>query len=90
MDGIPRHVKDLRRCFSFMVPVKDSDSTSESDNVSESGAESLLLDRESAESDDPPQEEAKAESPSPPLQRSARQKTATKLPPLWSGDQDGV
>ena len=74
VDGIPRHVKDLRPRFSFTAPEIDSDSTSESDNTSENGAESLLFDEESAESDDPPQEEAEAESPSLPLRRSTRQK----------------
>ena len=74
VDGIPHHVKDLRSRFSFTAPEKDSNSTSESDNASESRAESLLVDGESAESSGPPQEEAKAESPSPPLQRNGRQK----------------
>ena len=67
VDRIPHHVKDLCPRFSFTVPEKDSDRTSKSNNASQSGAESLLFDRESAESDDPPQEEAEAESPSPPL-----------------------
>ena len=66
VDGIPCHVKDLRPRFSFTAPEENSDSASESDNVSESRAESLLFDRESAESDDPPQEEAEAVSPSCP------------------------
>ena len=74
VDGIPCHVKDLRPRFSFTAPEKDSNSTSESDNASESRAESLLVDGESAESNGPPQEEAKAESPSLPLRRSTRQK----------------
>ena len=80
VDGIPRHVKDLYPRFSFTVSEKDSDNTSESDNVSESGAESLLFDKESAESDDPPHEEAKAESPFLPLRRSTHQK---RLPPSY-------
>ena len=89
VDGIPRHVKDLRPRFSFTTPEKDSDSSSESDNASESGAESLLFDGESEESDSPPQEEAEAESPS--LTKKCLSKTtATKLPPLWSRDQEGV
>ena len=71
-------MKDLHPRFSFMVPEKDSDSTSESDNASESGAESLLFDGESAESDGPTQEEAEAEFPFMPLRRSACQK---QLPP---------
>ena len=74
VDGILHHIKDIRPCFRFTAPEKDSDSTSESDNALESGAESLLFDRESAESYGPPQKEAEAESPSPLLQRSARQK----------------
>ena len=78
VDRIPYHVKDLRQCFSFTASEKDSDNTSESDNASESRAESLLFDEVSAESDDPPQEEAGAEFPSLPLQRSIRQK---RLPP---------
>ena len=61
------HASALRR-------LKKTDSISESDNVSESGVESLLFDGESAESDYPPQEEAGAESPSPPLRRSTCQK----------------
>ena len=69
VDGIPRHVKELRPRFSFTAPEKDSDSTSESDNASESGAESLLFDGESAESDGPLQEEAEAEAPPRPCER---------------------
>ena len=74
VDGIPHDVKDLHPHFSFTAPEKDSASTSESDNASESEAQCLLFDRESAESDCPPQEEAEAESPFPPLRRSACQK----------------
>ena len=74
VDRIPRHVKDLCPHFSFTAPEKDSDSTSKSNNAFESRAESLLFDGESADSDDPPQEEAKAESPTLPLRRSTRQK----------------
>ena len=68
VDGIPRHVKDLCPRFSFTAPEKDSDGTYESDNASESGAENLLFDGESAESDGPPKRKPKQSSPPRPCE----------------------
>ena len=69
VDGVPRHIKDLRQWHSLISLEEDSDGT-----PSESKAESLLCDTEDTESDDSPDEEAVVE-PSPvPLRRSTRQK----------------
>ena len=54
VDGIARHVRYLRPCLSVTASEKDSDNTYESDDTSKCGAESLLFDDESAESDDSP------------------------------------
>ena len=67
VDGVPRHVKDLRPRFILTASEDDSE------NRSESGEESLMLDG-SEESDDPLLEESEAEPFSQPLRRSTRQK----------------
>ena len=69
VDGVPRHVKDLRPRHSVTSLEEDSDGT-----PSESEVERLLCDTEDTESDDSPEEGAVAEPPSVPLRRSTRRK----------------
>ena len=69
VDGVPRHIKDLRPRHSVTSLEEDSDGT-----PSKSEAESLLCD---TESDDSPEEGAVAEPPPVPLCRS----TGRKRPP---------
>ena len=64
VDGIPRHVKDLRLQHGVTSLEEDSDGT-----PSESKAESLLCDTKDTESDDSPEEGAMAEPPPVPLHR---------------------
>ncbi len=65
MDGVPRHVKDLRPRHSMISLEEDSD-----DTPSESKAESLLCNTEDTESDNLPKEGAVTEPPPVPLRRS--------------------
>ena len=65
VDGVPRHVKDLRPWHSLTSLKEDSDGTP---------SESLLCDTEDTESDDLPEEGVVVEPPPVPLCRSTRQK----------------
>ena len=69
VDGVPRHVKDLRPRHSLTSLEEDSDGT-----PSESATKNLLCDTTDTESDDSPEEGAVVEPPPVPLHRSTRQK----------------
>ena len=88
VDRIPCHVKDLRTHFCFTAPEKDSDSTSESDNASESGAESAVWQGKCRIRWSTPRGSRSRVPLSALVKKCPSKMTATKLLLLWSGNQD--
>ena len=77
---IPPHMKDLCLNLSLTPSEEDSDDTSETE------AESLLLDEESVESHDLPKEGRSRDTLSTFEKKHLKKMTAARLPPLWSKD----